>query len=391
MKLVILASRFPYPLEKGDKLRLYHQIKQLSQKHDITLIALNEYPVKSEHLAHLQAYCNNIHVLPLSKWQIFYNLIRGFLSGMPLQVSYFYNASVKNKIHHIIQSLQPEFIYCQLVRMAPYVMDLDIPKIMDYQDAFSVGMQRRAERSSFWLRWLFRLETRRLQRYEQQVATVFDYCTIISQQDKDLLHIADKKHIAVVPNGVDVEFFQPDLRYPKKYDLVFVGNMGYHPNVEAAKFLVKTILPVLQQQIPQIKLLIAGARPTAEVKSLASENVHISGWLDDIREAYWSAKLFVAPIFLGSGQQNKILEAMACGLPCITTPQVNNAIHADVNQTIFLAEKAEEFANFAARLLTDDALREQTGAHARNFVATHFSWQSATAVLDNFFKQSYNS
>lgn len=385
MNLVIVASRFPYPLEKGDKLRLYHQIKELSKNHFITLITLSEYPVPTTHIEYLQPFCTKIHILRLQKWRIVINLLRGFFCGMPLQVGYFYSPYLKRQIQHFIKLAQPQHVYCQLIRMAPYVMDLSVFKILDYQDAFSIGMQRRAERATRWSKWLFLLETKRLQILERQVFQVFDCCTIISEQDRNLLPFENKNQVTIVPNGVDIEFFRPNPGFQKKYDLVFVGNMGYHPNVEAAKFLVKSVLPMLQKALPTVTLLIAGARPTTEVKNLANENVHISGWLDDIREAYWCAKLFIAPLFLGSGQQNKILEAMACSLPCITTSQVNNAIHAGVNETIFLAESAEEFANFALKLLSDSALREQSGEEARKFVENQFSWQSATAILEQLF------
>lgn len=386
MKLVILASRFPYPLEKGDKLRLYYQIKELSKNHHITLITLSEHTVPMAHIEHLQAFCVQIHILPLRKWCIIINLLRGFFQGMPLQVSYFYAPYLKRCIQDFITAAQPQHLYCQLVRMAPYVADLQIAKTLDYQDAFSVGMERRAERSPFWSKWLFRLETKRLRQYEQLIATRFDHCTIISEQDKHSLTVIHPNKISIVPNGVDIDFFQPNPHSKKNYDIVFVGNMGYHPNVEAAKFLAREILPIIKLQIPDIKLLIAGARPTAAIKNLASENVYISGWLGNILTAYQNAKLFIAPLFLGSGQQNKILEAMACGLPCITTPQVNNAIGASVNETIFLAETAEEFANFVVQLLSDEVGREQTGKQAQVFVANHFSWQSATAILASLFR-----
>ncbi len=385
MNVVILASRFPYPLEKGDKLRLYHQIKELSKSHQITLIALSEAALPIAHIEHLQTFCIQIHILPLQKGRIAMNLLRGFFHGLPLQVSYFYSPYLKQRIQNLIKAAAPEHVYCQLIRMAPYVIDLQLPKTLDYQDAFSVGMQRRAGRATFWS-WLFRLETKRLQKYEHLVSTQFNHCTIISEQDKNGLEVADKRPISIVPNGVDIEFFQPNPGYKKKYDLVFVGNMGYHPNVEAAKFLVKSVFPILQQMLPDSTLLIAGARPTAEVKNLANEHIHISGWMEDIREAYWSAKLFIAPIFLGSGQQNKILEAMACGLPCITTPQVNNAIDASVNDTIFLAEKPEVFAGFAAKLLESADLQARVGRAARKFVTQQFSWQSATNILEKLFR-----
>jgi sugar transferase (PEP-CTERM/EpsH1 system associated) len=383
LNLLLIASRFPYPLEKGDKLRLYHQIKELSKNHHITLIALNEAHVSTDHLAHLQSFCQQIHIFRLRKWQIAINLLRGFLQGLPLQVSYFYCPSFKKEMQGLIEKYQPEHIYCQLVRMVPYVQHSPYPKTLDYQDAFSVGMQRRAARSSFWLKGLLNLETKRLQKMEQQAFQLFNHCTIISKQDQHLLPFEAKNEVTVVPNGVDTVYFQPNVTTITTYDLVFVGNMGYHPNIIAAKYLVHEILPVLQQTIPHLKLLIAGARPTLEVQQLAGEHIYVSGWMEDIRTAYHSAKVFVAPLFLGSGQQNKILEAMACGLPCITTPQVNNAIGARVNETIFLAETAPDFAAAVVQLLTDGALRRRSGSAARRFVEQHFSWQSATAVLEN--------
>ncbi len=388
MKLVVITSRFPYPLEKGDKLRLYHQIKELSKNHQITLIALSEHFVPFEHIKHLQYFCANIHILRLRKWHILFNLIRGFLIRMPLQVSYFYAPYLKKTIQNFIQSAQPDHVYCQLIRMAPYVSDLNNPKTLDFQDAFSAGMRRRTQQSPFWLKWFFQLETKRLQNYEQAVFEKFTHCTIISQQDQAALQIPNKEQITIVPNGVDINFFQPNISTARSYDLVFVGNMGYHPNVEAVKFLVHEILPIIKIHLPNVKLLIAGARPTAAVKNLASENVYISGWVGNILTAYQSAKLFIAPLFLGSGQQNKILEAMACGLPCITTPQVNNAIHASVNETIFIAEKAEEFATLAVNLLNDNVLRERIGEQARQFVEQRFGWQSATAILERLFNNS---
>lgn len=234
-----------------------------------------------------------------------------------------------------------------------------------------------------FLKWLFRLESKRLQWYEEMAFKAFDHCAIISKQDRNALTFTNKERITIVPNGVDLNFFQSNQATAKRYDIVFVGNMGYYPNVEAAKFLVYDILPILQQQLPDVKILIAGARPRTAVKNMGSQNVYISGWVGNILTAYQSAKLFIAPLFQGSGQQNKILEAMACGLPCITTPQVNNAIGARVNEAIFTAEKPAEFAALAVQLLTDPALRERTGEHARQFVEQQFSWQSAAAILEN--------
>lgn len=387
MKLVILTSRFPYPLEKGDKLRIYHQIRVLSQTAEITLISLAAKQPTPEALAHVRQFCSAVHIFPLPKWQIALNLVGGILRGLPLQVSYFYHPGLKKKMQAIIQSVQPNHVYCQLIRMAPYVEYLPFPKTLDFMDAFSVGMQRRAEQSQGLWRWLFRWEAGRLRRYEAHAFQTFDHCTIISKQDRAMLAFSGKEKIHIVPNGVDTHFFHPKFKSKPTYHVAFVGNMGYHPNVEAAKFLVREILPILQQSISDIQILIAGARPTTEVQHLQNDHVKVTGWVEDIRDAYGSARLFAAPIFLGSGQQNKMLEAMSMGLPCITTGQVNNAIHAPVNSTIFIAESGADFADAILKLLADADLQNKVGNAARAFVKQKYSWEHSVSIFAELFKE----
>ena len=387
MKLVILTSRFPYPLEKGDKLRIYHQIRVLSRNAEITLISLAEENPTPEALAHVQQFCTAVHVFPLPRWRIAMNLIGGALRGLPLQVSYFYHPGFKKRIHSIIQAAQPDHVYCQLIRTAPYVEQLPIPKTLDFMDAFSVGMQRRAEQSRGLWRRLFQWEAQRLQAYESLAFRAFEHCTIISAQDRGLLAFDGKEQVRIVPNGVDTDFFHPKFKSKPTYHIAFVGNMGYHPNVKAAQFLVQKVLPILQKKRPGIQILIAGARPTAEVLSLQRDHVTVSGWVEDIRDAYGSAQLFVAPIFLGSGQQNKILEAMSMGLPCITTAQVNNAIHAPVNSTIFVAESEADFADEILKLLSDEDWQVKVGAAARTFVKQKYGWEHSVSVLAELFEE----
>ncbi len=385
-KLVVLTSRFPYPLEKGDKLRMYYQIKALSKKYEITLIALSEHSVQTADLQHLQSFCEQIHLFRLHSYQIFFNLVRGIFSALPLQVSYFYSPSVRRKIQKLVQNINPDHIYCQLIRMAPYAQGLSATKTIDYMDAFSVGMQRRAQQAQRGIiKHLFRMEAKRLQAYEASVFYAFQNHTVISHQDRTLLQIPEKKRIHIVPNGVDTDFFKPDASIAKTYQLAFVGNMGYHPNIEAAKFLIKSVLPLVQETFPNLKVLIAGARPSPEVKRLENEQVNVSGWLKDIREAYQASQIFVGPIFLGSGQQNKILEAMSMGLPCITSPQVNNAIAAPVNTAILVAASAEAFAQQIIELLKAPERQIEIGNAARAFVKEHFSWRHSTEVLAQLF------
>lgn len=375
MKLFILTSRFPHPLEKGDKLRIFRQIRELSRYNDLVLCALTEEAVKREDFEVVEQYCSKIYILHRSKWLIFKNILKTFTKPMPMQVGYFFDAKLKKKIEKIIDKEKPDHLYCQLIRTAQYVRDLDYPKTLDYMDAFSVIARRWAKHATFPLNKLLEKEAQKITDFEKAVFDDFDRHSIISEQDKAQFNFRGSDQIEVIPNGVDLNFFHLIETAEKKYDLVFVGNMGYRPNVEAVKFLVKKALPLALRKCPELKVLIAGARPALEIKRLASRSVQVSGWVEDIRTAYASADIFVAPLFLGSGLQNKILEAMAMGIPCLTTQQVNNAIQAVPEESILIAESAEEFAKKMVLLKQSKDLRTKIRQNGLAFVRENYSWE----------------
>ena len=407
VKLLVLTSRFPYPLEKGDKLRIFHQIRELSRHHEIVLCSLAEEQVQDVDYQEVKQYCSNIFILRLDKKTVIFNILKNILSlvfnfvgvpNLPFQVAYFFNKNIKKQILQIIESEKPDHIYCQLARMAEYVRYLNLPKTLDYMDAFSIGAVRRADSSHWLTKPFWKIEAHKMAQYEAHLAHDFDNLTIISTQDRDVLDFTEKNKIQVVPNGVDIDYFKKNnAALPPQYHIAFVGNLGYYPNVEAAKYLVNQILPLLLTHIPDIKILIAGARPTAEVLNLSNKNVVVKGWLKDIREAYSDAQIFVAPLFHGSGQQNKILEAMAMGLPCITTSLVNNAILAKPNEAILTVEPFDTvrkdslgegvWVEKIINLLQNVDNQEFISNNARLFVEKKYSWEYSATLLNNIIEK----
>ncbi len=386
MKLLVVLSRVPWPLDKGDKLRAYHQIKQLSINHEIELIALNDKELHKDALTELSKYCQKIHVLNLSKWGIFINIIKAFFTAKPLQIGYFYNSGVHRKIRNIIQQYKPDHIYGQLVRVAEYIRSESVPKTLDYQDALSAGLKRREEQVGGLKRMLFSFEYKSLAKYEAAIFDDFNHKTIITEQDQELIQHAERSNITVVPNGVDMEFFHP-MDEEKTYDLVFTGNMNYPPNVMAAKFLVNDILPLVQKEKPDAHVLIAGASPHPSVRALASEAVTVSGWLDDIRIAYASSKVFIAPMQIGTGLQNKLLEAMAMKIPSVTSDLANAALGAKENAEIKVAKSQdkEAFAAHVLELLNNSKIAMHQSDAAHKFVLKNYSWESSVKILASLF------
>lgn len=384
MKLIILLSRVPYPTEKGDKLRAFHQIRTLAKNHEITLIALSDQKIHPKSIEILQEYCHKIHVFKLSKPGLLFNIIKVLFNGKPFQVGYFFRSGILKKIQKIVSDTNPDHIFCQLIRMAEYARLLPQQKTLDYQDVFSMGMKRRLSNSPLFMKPLYFWEYKRLLKYENSVFNDFNHKTIISEPDRELIPHKDKNQIVVIPNGVDSEYFKP-RQSNKKYDVVFTGNMGYPPNVDAAEYLAKEIIPLLRQRIPLVSLLLAGANPHPKVKALAAENITVSGWVPDIRESYASSRVFIAPMRIGTGLQNKLLEAMSMQIPCITSPLANNALGATENKEILVGSATEEFAEHLYQLLTNLTLAHSIALNGQQYILKNYNWDSSTSALEKLF------
>jgi sugar transferase (PEP-CTERM/EpsH1 system associated) len=382
VRIVFVASRFPYPVEKGDKLRAFHQIRLLSLDHEIHLVAISHQAVAPEHIRAMDPYCKSIRIFRINKWLVPVQLMLGWLEGLPLQVSYFLDRTIKRKVQYYIIHLEPDHVFCQLIRAAPYVRALPFPKTLDYMDVFSVGMQQLADRMKPF-GFIFKWESARLAAFERTIYKDFDRHTIISVQDRNRLKLASSDHVAVIPNGVDPAFHPGTSANKPSHDVVFVGNLGYGPNKEAALYLVNTLKPELRLLGLSIRILLAGARPGNKIRRLQHpDEVTVKGWVDDIREAYADGRILVAPMFSGLGLQNKILEAMAMGLPCVTTSMVNNAIGAEVNKEILIGDDAKELAQHIYRLLTNDDLYRQLASNGRAFVLKNYQWEDQVDKLE---------
>ncbi len=389
MRIFVLLSRVPYPLEKGDKLRAFHQVKELSKTNEIILCALNTVGNldKQKAFSAVQPYCRSVNIidLPMSgrAWNIFISLFK----KMPFQAAYFYNKKAAKKVKSLILEYKPDHIYCQLIRTAEYVKDFDIPKTIDYQDVFSYGVKRRIAKSNKFMQPILKEECKRLLSYEKKVFNFFDNKTIISYPDRDLIPHPDKEKIVVVPNGVDHDYFSP-RKAEKKYDLVFTGNMGYPPNVDAAEFLVTEIMPIVWEKKPDAKILLAGASPDRRVSVLKSGKVDVSGWMDDIRESYASARIFIAPMRIGTGLQNKLLEAMSMKIPSITTPLANDALQAKDGIEILIGNTKEELASQILNLLSDRELYHKLENNGYTYVKSKYSWEEANTILNTLIQRS---
>ena len=382
MKIAFITSRFPFPVEKGDKLRAYQHIRWLCTRHEVHLFAITHHQVREEDIRALKAICAGVHIYRINNSRLPFNLIAGLLKGLPASVAYFLDRKQKHMMQHEIIRLQPQHVFVQLIRAAEYVRVLPISKTLDYMDVFSVGAVQRARSGNLLLRPFFALEASRLRKYEKSIYGAFTNHAIISARDRDRLPLPYQGSVSVLSNGVDLQYFSPMTNQSVKYEIVFVGNMGYVPNIEAVEFLVKKIMPLVWRSFPQSKVCLAGARPHKRVLKLHSTQVEVTGWVDDIRAYYAQGLIFVAPMFSGMGQQNKILEAMAMECPCITTGLVDEAIGAAKEHALLIAEDQDTFAQAICHLLANPEEIQRLGTKAREFVSGNYSWEMKNKALD---------
>ena len=241
-KIIIVTSRFPFPINKGDKLRIYYQIRDLALFHNIYLVALNtENSINQNDILELEKYCKEVHIININIYTRIFNVIKAFINKEPLQVGYFFSNKAYKEIQLLILKIKPDYYYAQLIRTSKYLIKYD-NNMIDYMDAFSKGVKRRIKKFPKLIQPIIRYEAEIIEKYETKIFKYFNTHSIITENDKQYINHPDSNRIKVIPNGVDTSYFKPIENSLKFYDIIFVGNMNYPPNIDAALYICQKII-----------------------------------------------------------------------------------------------------------------------------------------------------
>jgi sugar transferase (PEP-CTERM/EpsH1 system associated) len=389
VKILYIAHRVPYPPNKGEKIRTFHQIQQLAKNHTIHLCAFVDDPDDVPHVSSLRKYCASVEVAYRggSVGNYFHAAV-GFLRGLPLSISLFHRHALAKKVLQKVTTERFDCIIGSSSLMAQYVsLCSNIPKILDFIDVDSEKWRSYAQRRSFPLSFIYRLEAERLARYEKETAQLSDHCFLVSEEEKCILQRRVNGHpVSVISNGVDIEYFSPsgDVRETSQPAIVFTGVMDYFPNVDAVRYFCRDMLPLVLRTMPTAQFNIVGRNPTRQVRELGKHaNVVVTGAVADVRPYLAQASVSIAPFRLARGVQNKILESMAMGVPVVGTTQAFKGIAATEQHGIRIADDPRSFAQHVLTLLQGDvSLRRQAGFQARRFVERHHRWEDQGANLE---------
>jgi sugar transferase (PEP-CTERM/EpsH1 system associated) len=405
MKILFLSLRCPYPPHRGDRIRSYNFIKQLAKQHSITLVYFAESETDIESAKHLEPFCERVEWVRFHRSFAYLNTGFHCLSRQPLQLHYWYAPQMQRKINQLLAQERFELIHAQLFRMGQYVTDVQGPaKVLDLCDSLALNLSRRAElESNPWLakikldctpkRFLVKLEEKRVQRYEVDIMKAFDCGTVVARFDRDyLLKQDDSLNLSIVPMGVDLGYFQPKPIAEPAPVLLFTGTMNYFPNADAATYFCNEIFQRIRERHPNVCFYIVGNQPSEPVKRLEGQDgVVVTGYVPDVRPYFEKASVFVAPLRAGSGIQTKNLEAMAMGVPVVTTSVGAMGLEADSGKELLVADTPADFAEHVIHLLDNESLRKTLAQTARTRVETNYSWEAIGERLEHVYAQAVHA
>lgn len=394
MNILYVAHRIPYPPNKGDKIRSFHQICHLSKEHTVHLACLADEKEDVQYVRELERCCASVEVV--YRRHIVTKLLAAsaLFTNKPLSIVSFYSRKLHEKITRKIATEHFDAILVFSSAMAEYVRQVKhVPKMIDFVDVDSEKWRLYADYRPFPLSWIYRMEARRLSDYERDVANSFNHSIFISQKEADfLLGQIGARSISVVSNGVDLQYFRP---CPDREEaglmgeIVFVGMMDYFPNVDAVQYFCRDILPRIRASIPEVRFSIVGRNPTAAVKKLAHEpNITVTGTVDDVRPYLARAAVAVAPFRIARGVQNKVLEAMAMGVPVVGTSLAFQGLKVGQKDGIRQVDDPEQFAQAVVALLKDRQEQRTCMRKVRQYVERHHRWDDQGTLLNRLITEA---
>jgi polysaccharide biosynthesis protein PslH len=392
--VLYLVHRLPFPPNKGDKVRSFHLLRHLQQRHRVFLGTFVDDPEDEAHVGALQALCPDLHVQHIDPRLGKLLSLQGLLTDQALSVAFYRSPGMHRWIQGICERHQIDASVVFSGAMAQFAMPLlpRVPMLVDFVDVDSTKWSQYAPEHRWPLSWLYRREGEKLLAYERLVAAQALQSFFVTPNEAELFKQAAPdvaRRVTSICNGVNADFFCPDAQLPTPFGrderpVVFTGAMDYWPNVDGVSWFVQEMLPEIRRHHPQVRFYIVGRNPSVQVKALAGPDVVVTGTVPDVRPYLQHAHAVVAPLRIARGIQNKILEAMAMGRAVVTVPGCADAIGAQAAQGLCRASKPAEFMVAIDQLLGDAVAAERAGQAARDFVLRHFSWQAHLSALDNW-------
>lgn len=395
MKILMLTPYLPYPLLSGGQIRTYNLLKKLSNKHQITLFALIKNEEEKQYVSELEKYCHKVRVFKRSEKPFtLKNIFKTAFSGFPFLV-------IRNQAEGSLEAIKKEIarenydlIHAETFYMMPHIPECQIPIILVEQTIEYLGYESYAKKAPFFLKPLLNADVKKIHLWEKHYWQKADRLIVMSEEDRQFIaKDLDKEKIDVVANGVDTKWFAEKKRnLADRPTILSVGTFKWLPNIEAVDFLVNQVWPLIKKAVLNANLLIVGNAPTEKVISYGKNDpqITVAGRVEDIRDAFGSAHVLLAPVFSGKGTRYKILEAMASGTPVVASKIAVEGLNITDGVHLLTSNKATDLADLTVRVLNDKNLWQKLSKNGKEFVALNYDWELISQKLDRIYQEIGN-
>ena len=424
LRILFLTQIIPYPLDSGPKVKTWHVLRYLAEKgHLISLISFVR-PDEMVHVAALRQVCAEVYTVPIHRSHLA-NIgywLRSQLTGRPYLIERDDLPGMRQTVRDLLSQTTIDFIHADQLSMAQFALpapklfsrsdnhiqskNLKAPKLVfDAHNAVWTIVQRMSENAPFFLKQLANQEARRVKRYEGMLLSAFDHTLAVTDIDRGMLleavesyessslHTAglgtsEEPDIRVIPIAVDTRVLQPIACQPDSMNIVTLGTLHYPPNADGIRWFAREVFPRVVQEIPQATLTIIGKNPPQDFHEMAvsqPDRFTVTGYVPDLVPQLERAAVMAVPVRAGSGMRVRILEALAQGMPIVTTTIGLEGIDATPGQDVLVADTVEEYATAVVRLLRDSELRARLAQNGRRLAENRYDWRVVLKKMDEVY------
>lgn len=389
MKILMLTPYLPYPLWSGGQIRTYNLLKNLAQKHEITLFSFIRDENENRFKKQLLKFCKRVETFrrrPAWSWK---NIILAGFTPFPFLVSIYYSKTLQKAIAAELASNHYDLIHAETFYVMPNIPKSSVPVLLVEQTIEFLVYQHFVENVFLPIRLLLSLDVIKIKFWEEYYWKKAQKVVAMSSADKDVMQKEiNNLDVDIVPNGVDTqEFFRIEKKKGKGNIILFVGNFKWLQNKEAVILLVEKIFPLIKRKIPDAKLWIVGRYPSNRIKNYQSKHIKISENIKDIKLAYAKSDILLAPLYGPGGTRYKILEAMASGLPVVTTSRGIEGLDAKDGEDVLVCDDPEKLAYSTVSVLTDKNLYLKLAKNGKQLVANFYDWKTISEKLDALYEE----
>ena len=388
--VLMLTPYLPYPPVSGGRMRTYSLVKRLAKDHEITLVCFGRPEERAFDLSPMEDYCKLIVVERPPSPSTAQAAIMTLTSIKPITMRLYRTEKMQQMLTKLIQENDFDVIHVESFYMQQNLPEEHgIPVLLSEPAIEHIAWWRHAQVAKpIFQRPGIALEALKMRRFGPQEWRKADVVGAMSEIDQEIIEKVGAKAV-LTPNGVDVDYFQPNTADQDNYTAIFMGDYKYFPNTDGVLYFAEYILPLIQAKLPEFKLVLLGKDPSPEIQRMSDDPtipINATGLVDDTRPYLTNAGVFVCPLRSGSGTRFKLMEALACGLPVVSTTIGCEGLNATNGEHMLIADSPEDFAEAVIRMMQDHTMARAMATAGRAWVVEHHAWEHSASLVSQAYQ-----